>query len=161
MATDSKYEQTRGTEFFISSTPTTTLMVPATARERLDFTVTNCSMTAPECEDIDVSTLSSLKKQTINGMPAESTVKLDVNFAIMDKGQSNLRNSYRTGENYAFQIKHTSGTTIDWIARVTSYDFSEPKNGIMTGSFSLKVKDDFVFNEPANNTPEQQKGNKS
>ena len=92
-------------------------------------------MTAPEGEEIDVSTLSSRNKETINGLPAEATVSMNANFVIGNEGQKAMRNSYETGDNYAFRIQHEDGSSVDWIARVTSFEFKGAKNGILTGSF--------------------------
>lgn len=104
-------------------------------------------MTAPEGEEIDVSTLASKNKETISGLPAEATVTLNANFVTDNAGQKILRKSYNTGDNYPFKLQREDGSSVDWIARVTSYEFKGTKNNIETGSFSLKVKGKFEYND--------------
>lgn len=145
----SEYTRTRDIGVFISKDPSLKFITAAMAKVGLEGSVTDCSMTAPEGEEIDVSTLASKNKETINGLPAEATVSINVNFVVGNAGQKILRKSYNTGDNHAFQIKYEDGSSLDWIARVTSYEFKVPKNGIVTGSFSFKVKGKFEFTEPA------------
>lgn len=143
----SEYTKTRDIGVFISKEPSTEFITATTPKLSLECTVTDYSMTAPEGEEIDVSTLASRNKETINGLPAEATVSMNANFVIGNEGQKAMRNSYETGDNYAFRIQHEDGSSVDWIARVTSFEFKGAKNGILTGSFSFKVKGSFVFNE--------------
>jgi predicted secreted protein len=147
----SEYTKTRDVGVFVSKDPSLKFIAQATAKLSLECTVTDYSMTAPEGEEIDVSTLSSITKETISGLPAEATVSMNANFVIGNSAQQVLRKSYDTGDNYAFQIKYEDGSSIDWIARVTSYEFKGAKNGVVTGSFSFKVKGKFVFNAPSVN----------
>ena len=144
----SEYTKTRDIGVFVSNAPSLKFITSATVKVGLEGTVTDYSMTAPEGEEIDVSTLASKNKETINGLPAEATVSMNVNFVLGNTGQKILRKSYETGDNYPFQIKYEDGSSIDWIARVTSYEFKGAKNGIVTGSFSFKVKGKFQFTEP-------------
>lgn len=144
----SEYTRTRDIGVFISKDPSTKFITDMMVKVGLEGTVTDLSMTAPEGEEIDVSTLASKNKETINGLPAEATVSINVNFVVGNAGQKILRKSYNTGDNHAFQILYEDGSSVDWIARVTSYEFKSPKNGIVTGSFSFKVKGGFEFNEP-------------
>lgn len=144
----SEYTKTKDIGVFVSNSPSLSFITAATAKVGLEGTVTDYSMTAPEGEEIDVSTLASITKETISGLPAEATVSMNVNFVVGNAGQKILRQSYDSGENYAFQIKYEDGSSIDWIARVTSYEFKGAKNGIVTGSFSFKVKGKFQFAEP-------------
>lgn len=145
----SEYTKTRDIGVFISKDPSPKFITAAMTKVGLEGSVTDCSMTAPEGEEIDVSTLASKNKETISGLPAEATVSMNVNFVVGNAGQKILRKSYNTGDNHAFQIKYEDGSSLDWIARVTSYEFKVPKNGIVTGSFSFKVKGKFEFTEPA------------
>lgn len=145
----SEYTKTRDIGVFISKDPSLKFITAAMAKVGLEGSVTDCSMTAPEGEEIDVSTLASITKETISGLPAEATVSMNVNFVVGNAGQKILRKSYDTGDNHAFQIKYEDGSSLDWIARVTSYEFKVAKNGIVTGSFSFKVKGKFQFTEPA------------
>jgi predicted secreted protein len=151
----SEYTKTRDIGVFVSNDPTVKLLTESTAKSSLECTVTDYSMTAPEGEEIDVSTLASVTKETISGLPAEATVSMNANFVIGNAGQKILRKSYDTGENYAFQIKYEDGSSIDWIARVNSYEFKGEKNGVVTGSFSFKVKGKFIFNEATPQVTEQ------
>ena len=144
----SEYTKTKDIGVFVSNSPSLSFITAATAKVGLEGTVTDYSMTAPEGEEIDVSTLASITKETISGLPSEATVSMNVNFVVGNAGQKRLRQSYDSGENYAFQIKYGDGSSIDWIARVTSYEFKGAKNGIVTGSFSFKVKGKFQFTEP-------------
>lgn len=143
----SQFTKTRDIGVFVSNEPTTKFIAQSTLKSSLECTVTDYSMTAPEGEEIDVSTLASTAKETISGLPAEATVSMNANFVIGNAGQKILRKSYDTGDNYAFQIKYGDGSSIDWIARVTNYEFKGEKNGVVTGSFSFKVKGKFQFNE--------------
>ena len=149
----SEYTKTRDIGVFISKDPSTKFITDTTPKLSLECTVTDYSMTSPEGEEIDVSTLSSRTKETISGLPAEPTVSMNVNFVIANEGQKALRESYESGNNYAFKIQHQDGSSVDWIARVTSFEFKGAKNGILTGSFSFKVKGAFVFNEPPSHQP--------
>ncbi|MCX8585152.1 MULTISPECIES: phage tail tube protein [unclassified Gilliamella] len=148
----SEYTKTKDIGFFVGNAPSLKFITSGMAKSSLEGTTTDYSMTAPEGEEIDVSTLASITKETISGLPAEATVSMNVNFVLGNTGQKILRKSYETGDNYPFQIKYEDGSSIDWIARVTSYEFKGAKNGIVTGSFSFKVKGKFEFTEPTSST---------
>ncbi|TSJ91837.1 hypothetical protein FPQ14_00790 [Gilliamella apicola] len=149
----SEYTRTRGAGIYVGKNPSTKFITSDTPTLPLECTVTDYSMTAPEGEEIDVSTLSSRNKETISGLPSEGTFNLSVNFVAGNAGQKILRKSYNTGDNYPFKLQREDGSSLDWIARVASYEFKGTKNNIETGSFSLKVKGNFVFNEPQSNQP--------
>ena len=143
----SEYTRTRGAGIYVGKDPGTKFINSNTPTLPLECTVTDYSMTAPEGEEIDVSTLSSKNKETISGLPAEATVTLNANFVTGNAGQKILRKSYNTGDNYPFKLQREDGSSVDWIARVTSYEFKGSKNNIETGSFSLKVKGKFEYND--------------
>jgi len=145
--TQSEYTRTRGAGIYVGKDPSTKFITSNTPTLPLECTVTDYSFTAPEGEEIDVSTLASQTKETINGLPAEGTFTLNVNFVTGNAGQKILRKSYNTGENYPFKLQREDGSSVDWIARVTSYEFKGAKNNIETGSFSLKVKGKFEYND--------------
>ena len=145
--TQSEYTRTRGAGIYVGKDPSTKFINSNTPTLPLECTVTDYSMTAPEGEEIDVSTLSSKNKETISGLPAEATVTLNANFVTGNAGQKILRKSYNTGDNYPFKLQREDGSSVDWIARVTSYEFKGSKNNIETGSFSLKVKGKFEYND--------------
>ena len=145
--TQSEYTRTRGAGIYVGKEPSTKFITSNTPTLPLECTVTDYSFTAPEGEEIDVSTLASQTKETINGLPAEGTFTLNVNFVTGNAGQKILRKSYNTGENYPFKLQREDGSSVDWIARVTSYEFKGAKNNIETGSFSLKVKGKFEYND--------------
>ena len=155
----SQYTKTRDFGAYISNAPSLSFIAKAMAKTSLECTVTDYSMTAPEGEEIDVSTLCSVTKETINGLPAEATVSMNVNFVIGNPGQQLLRASYDSGDNYAFQIIYEDGSRVDFIARVTNYEFKGAKNGVVTGSFSFKVKGKFVFTS-ASDVAAAEKGSK-
>ena len=143
----SEYTRTRGAGIYVGKEPSTKFITSNTPALPLECTVTDYSFTAPEGEEIDVSTLASQSKETINGLPAEGTFTLNVNFVTGNAGQKILRKSYNTGDNYPFKLQREDGSSVDWIARVTSYEFKGTKNNIETGSFSLKVKGKFEYND--------------
>ena len=145
--TQSEYTRTRGAGIYVGKEPSTKFITSNTPALPLECTVTDYSFTAPEGEEIDVSTLASQSKETINGLPAEGTFTLNVNFVTGNAGQKILRKSYNTGENYPFKLQREDGSSVDWIARVASYEFKGAKNNIETGSFSLKVKGKFEYND--------------
>ncbi|OTP82635.1 phage tail tube protein [Gilliamella apicola] len=145
--TQSEYTRTRGAGIYVGKEPSTKFITSNTPALPLECTVTDYSFTAPEGEEIDVSTLASQTKETINGLPAEGTFTLNVNFVTGNAGQKILRKSYNTGENYPFKLQREDGSSVDWIARVASYEFKGAKNNIETGSFSLKVKGKFEYND--------------
>lgn len=145
--TQSEYTRTRGAGIYVGKEPSTKFINSNTPTLPLECTVTDYSFTAPEGEVIDISTLGSLTKETISGLPAESTVNLNVNFVTGNAGQKILRKSYYNDENYPFKLQREDGSSIDWIARVTSYEFKGTKNNIETGSFSFKVKGRFEHND--------------
>ncbi|OTQ30905.1 hypothetical protein B6D19_10405 [Gilliamella apicola] len=143
----SEYTRTRGAGIYVGKEPSTKFITSNTPALPLECTVTDYSFTAPEGEEIDVSTLASQSKETISGLPAEGTFTLNVNFVTGNAGQKILRKSYNTGENYPFKLQREDGSSVDWIARVASYEFKGAKNNIETGSFSLKVKGKFEYND--------------
>ena len=143
----SEYTRTRGAGIYIGKEPSTEFITDIKSTLPLECTVTDYSMTAPEGEKIDVSTLSSRNKETISGLPAEASVTFNVNFVSGNAGQKLLRKSYGNDENYPFKLQHEDGSSVDWIARVTSYEFKGGQNNIETGSFTLQVKGSFEFNE--------------
>lgn len=145
--TQSEYTRTRGAGIYVGKDPSTKFINSNTPTLPLACTVTEYSMTAPEGEELDVSALGSLTKETISGLPAEKTVTFNVNFVTGNAGQKILRKSYNTGDNYPFKLQREDGSSVDWIARVTSYEFKGTKNNIETGSFSLKVKGKFEYND--------------
>ena len=147
--TDKKSEdtRTRGAGIYVGRDPSDEFITSNTPTLALECTVTDYSMTAPEGEKIDVSTLSSRNKETIAGLPAEATVKFNVNFVSGNAGQKILRKSYVTDEAYPFKLQHEDGSSVDWIARVTSYEFQGGKNAIETGSFSLTLTGGFEYND--------------
>ena len=143
----SEYTRTRGAGIYVGTDPSDKFIAADTPTLPLECTVTDYAMTAPEGEEIDVSTLSSETKETISGLPAEATVTLNANFVTGNAGQKILRKSYNNDENYPFKLQRADGSSVDWIARVTSYEFKGSKNNIETGSFSLKVKGRFEYND--------------
>lgn len=143
----SEYTRTRGAGIYVGKEPSDKVIISSTPTLPLECTVTDYSFTAPEGEEIDVSTLASLTKETIRGLPAEATVTLNVNFVTGNAGQKILRNSYNTSSNYPFKLQREDGSSVDWIARVTSYEFKGSKSNIETGSFSFKVKGCFEYND--------------
>ena len=145
--TQSEYTRTRGAGIYVGKDSSTKFITSDTPTLPLECTVTDYSFTAPEGEEIDVSTLASQTKETINGLPAEGTFTLNVNFVTGNAGQKILRKSYNTGDNYPFKLQREDGSSVDWIARVASYEFKGAKNNIETGSFSLKVKGKFEYND--------------
>ncbi|QHJ78543.1 MAG: hypothetical protein [Caudoviricetes sp.] len=145
--TQSEYTRTRGAGIYVGKDPSTKFINPNTPTLALECTVTDYSMTAPEGERLDVSTLSSKNKETIAGLPAEATVTFNVNFVSGNAGQKVLRKPYVNDEAYPFKLQHEDGSSVDWIARVTSYEFKGSKSNIETGSFSLTLKGGFEYTD--------------
>lgn len=147
----SNYTQTKGVKLLISPNPTDSIPTTVESMLPLEYTAKNLTLTAPSGEEIDVSVLGSPTKETISGLPGEATVSNDANIVIGDQAQDLLRESYQTGDNYAFVLLYTDGSKVSFIARVTNYDMSIPSHGISTGSFSYKVKGFFEFSSNQQN----------
>lgn len=140
----SKYTKTKGSRLYISENPSEDLMLTTTEMVGMSCSVKDMSFSSPAGEEIDISTLCSETKETIDGMAGESTVTINANFVVGDQGQDLLRESKDTGKYYAFLLQMENGSKVAWIARCNSFDFATG-SGVMSGSFSLKVKGNFKF----------------
>lgn len=140
----SKFTKTKGAKFYISKEEAFKVQNNLIGMIHMTCTVKDISFSSPAGDEIDVTTLCSEAKETISGQKGEPTVSFNVNFKACDYSQELLRNSQDTDAYHAFLLVMEDDSRVGFLARCSNYDFATG-NGVMTGSFNLKLKGSFQF----------------
>lgn len=139
-----KYTKTKGSKFYISKEEAYKVQNNLLGMIPITCTVKDISFSSPAGDEIDVTTLCSEAKESIDGQKGEPTVSFNVNFKADDFGQELLRDSQDSGNYHAFLLVMADDSRVGFLGRVSNYDFATG-NGVMTGSFNLKLKGSFKF----------------
>lgn len=136
----SKYEKTQGTLISVSDGPAEEAN-PATAT----WLPTSCSITGAsynsgQKSDIDTSTFCSTEQEMEDGLPAAAELTLNRNFSAYDEGQKSLSQAYEDNSTRALKIVFPSGAGFAFLVTVRQDNWAAEKNGIVTGTYSLRVK---------------------
>lgn len=136
----SKFEKTQGTQIFVSDGPVTEAN-PATAK----WFPTSCSIkeisyTSGQKTDIETTTLCSEEQEMEDGLPAAAEISLTRNFSAYDDGQKSLSQAYEDGSLRAVKVIFPSGAGFAFLSSVRQDNWSAATNGIVSGTYSLRVK---------------------
>lgn len=140
----SKYELTQGTKLSVSKTAATEANPANMVWLDLGGTVTEFSYTGGQKSDIEVTTLASTEQEMVNGLPAPSEITFSGNWVIDDEAQKALREAYDNDATHAFKIIFPSGKGYAFMAEVRQNSFSIAKAGVVTASYTLRMKGKLV-----------------
>ncbi len=137
----SKYDTSKGTKVSVSKIAGAIL--GATAKEDMvnfSCTVKDMNINRGQKSDIDVTTLCSEETENINGLPGSGEVTANVNWVAGDEGQKILNEAYENDTLHEFEILLKSGNGFRFLGEVRQADVSIAVNGIVTGSYTFRVK---------------------
>ncbi|GAA5104531.1 hypothetical protein GCM10023211_02330 [Orbus sasakiae] len=140
----SKYELTQGTKLSVSKTAATEANSASTVWLDLGGTVTEFSYNGGQKSDIEVTTLASTEQEMTNGLPAPGEITFSGNWVIDDEAQKSLRAAYDNDATHAFKIIFPSGKGYAFMAEVRQNSFSVAKAGVVTASYTLRMKGKLV-----------------
>ena len=135
----SKHEKTQGTKISVSKLAATDITAVETDSLSIDCTTKEISFTGGQKADIDVTTFCSTEQENINGLAAPAEITIGGNFAV-DEGQDVLRQAYDDDSVRAFKVVFPSGAGFGFLAEVRQNSWSASTNGIVTASFTLRLK---------------------
>ncbi len=137
----SKYEKTQGTKIFVSSAATT----EANPSTGVVWLQANCatreiSYTAGQKADIDVTTLCSSEQEMTNGLPSPGEMTLSRNWSADETAQYSLSAAYDTDELRSIRVIFPSGNGYAYLAEVRQNSWSAGTSGVVSASFTLRIK---------------------
>lgn len=101
--------------------------------------VTNVSGLDGQADDIDVTNLRSIAKETLIGLPDPGTLSMDVTLNNTDTGQLAVRAAQETGVPKVFAILLTDSTIGALVAGVKQFTFNSQGNEAYRGTIQLKL----------------------
>ncbi len=135
----SQHERTQGTKISVSKLPAIDITAVDTDSLSIDCTTKEISYTGGQKADIDVTTLCSTEQENINGLAAPAEVTISGNWAPAE-GQEVLRQAYDNDTVHAFKVVFPSNNGYAFLAEVRQNSWSVSTNGIVTASFTLRLK---------------------
>lgn len=135
-----KHEKTQGTKISISKLPATEVNPASASFLSIDCTTKEISYTGGQKADIDVTTLCYTEQEMINGLPAPGEVTINGNWSADAEGQEVLRQAYDDDTVHAFKVEFPSGNGYAFLAEVRQNSWSVAGNGIVSASFTLRMK---------------------
>ncbi|OKO99380.1 phage tail tube protein [Xenorhabdus eapokensis] len=153
----SKYEKSQGTKVSISANPATEANPANAVWQAIDCTTKEISYTGGQKSDIEVTTLCSTEQEMTNGLAAPGEITLSGNWSADEAGQNTLRHAYDTDELHAFKVEFPTGNGYAFLAEVRQNSWSVATSGVVTASFTLRLKGKPVPLKPTSltkNTPQ-------
>ena len=136
----SKYEKTQGTKINVSSEPATSANPAGAVWQSINCTTKELSYTGGQKSDIELTTLCSAEQEMTNGLPAPGEMTISGNWSADEEGQSTLRTAYDADTLHAFQVIFPSGNGYAFLAEVRQNSWSLGTAGVVTASFTLRIK---------------------
>ncbi|MGC8423247.1 phage tail protein [Chimaeribacter arupi] len=136
----SKYEKTQGTKINVSSAPATQANPTGATWQSINCSTKELSFTGGQKSDIETTTLCSTEQEMTNGLAAPAEVTLSGNWSADEVGQETLRSAYDSDAQHAFQVIFPSGNGYAFLAEVRQNSWSISTAGVVTASFTLRVK---------------------
>ena len=149
----SKYEKTQGTKINVSAEPATEANPSGATWQSINCSTKEISFTGGQKSDIETTTLCSTEQEMTNGLAAPGEVTLSGNWSADEVGQETLRQAYDGDTQHAFQVIFPSGNGYAFLAEVRQNSWSVSTAGVVTASFTLRVKGKPVPVLPAPVTP--------
>jgi hypothetical protein len=149
----SKYEKTQGTKINVSAEPATEANPSGAIWQSINCSTKEISFTGGQKSDIETTTLCSTEQEMTNGLAAPGEVTLSGNWSADEVGQETLRQAYDGDTLHAFQVIFPSGNGYAFLAEVRQNSWSVSTAGVVTASFTLRVKGKPVPVLPAPVTP--------
>ncbi|MBX9342860.1 phage tail tube protein [Morganella morganii] len=135
----SKYEKTQGTKISISKLPATEVNPTSAEFLPLACAAKEISYTGGQKSDIDVTTLCSTEQEMTNGLASPGEITISGNWSP-DEGQDVLRTAYDKDTIHAFKVEFPSGNGYAFLAEVRQNSWSAATSGLVTASFTLRMK---------------------
>ncbi len=135
----SKYEKTQGTKISISKLPATEANPASAEFLPLACAAKEIGYTGGQKSDIDVTTLCSTEQEMTNGLASPGEVTISGNWSP-DEGQEALRAAYDNDTIHAFKVEFPSGNGYAFLAEVRQNSWSAATSGLVTASFTLRMK---------------------
>ena len=145
----SKYEKTQGTKINVSSEPATSINPAGATWQSINCSTKELSYTGGQKGDIDTTTLCSTEQEMTNGLAAPGEMTVSGNWSSEEEGQNTLRTAYDTDALHAFQVIFPSGNGYAFLAEVRQNSWSLGTAGVVTASFTLRIKGKPVAIVPA------------
>ncbi|MBD2797735.1 phage tail protein [Xenorhabdus sp. 18] len=154
----SKYEKAQGTKVSISAQPATEANPKNAVWQDIDCTTKEISYTGGQKSDIEVTTLCSTEQEMTNGLAAPGEITLSGNWSADEAGQNTLRNAYDTDELHAFKVAFPTGNGYAFLAEVRQNSWSVAASGLVTASFTLRLKGKPIPLKPTASTKDTVQG---
>lgn len=146
---NAKYTKTQGLTIQISNASVASLpAVPAPTYVDLSTTIKQVNQQGGQSTDIDVSVFASEEKETATGLPDPGTWALSGNWKAGDAGQQKLYEARASADPYAFKITYPDTTTVEAIGYVTQISADSAVNGVVNGSFNLRMSGKPIITPP-------------
>ncbi|KMJ44138.1 phage tail protein [Xenorhabdus khoisanae] len=136
----SKYEKAQGTKVSISANAAKEANPQNAVWQHIDCTTKEISYTGGQKSDIEVTTLCSTEQEMTNGLAAPGEITLSGNWSADEPGQDTLRTAYDTDELHAFKVEFPTGNGYAFLAEVRQNSWSVSASGLVTASFTLRLK---------------------
>ncbi|MDE9447930.1 phage tail tube protein [Xenorhabdus bovienii] len=135
-----KYEKTLATSLSVSAEAANDATSTLIKWVAIDTSVKEINYTGGQKSDIEVTTLGSREQEMINGLAAPAEITLSGHWTADEKGQDILRLAYSTDQAYAFRVQFPSGAGYVFLAEVRQESWQAAANGIVSASFTLRMK---------------------
>lgn len=145
----SKYEKTQGTKVSISSAVATEANPTGATWLDAECATKEISFTGGQKADIDVTTLCSTEQENTNGLPAQAEITISRNWSGDEDAQDALQAAYDNDELRAIRVIFPSGNGYAYLAEVRQNSWSASTSGIVTASYTLRIKGKPVRIRPA------------
>jgi len=136
----SKYEKTQSTKINISENPATEPNPTGATWQSINCSTKELSYTGGQKTDIDTTTLCSTEQEMTDGLAAPGEMTVSGNWSADEEGQNTLRTAYDTDTLHAFQVIFPSGNGYAFLAEVRQNSWSLGTAGVVTASFTLRIK---------------------
>ncbi|MBI6550213.1 phage tail tube protein [Xenorhabdus lircayensis] len=135
-----KYEKTLETSLSVSADATNDATSALIKWVAIDTSVKEINYTGGQKSDIEVTTLGSREQEMINGLAAPAEITLSGHWTAEEEGQDILRVAYDTDRAHAFRVRFPSGAGYVFLAEVRQESWQAAANGIVSASFTLRMR---------------------
>lgn len=135
------YEKTQGTKIYVSAGVTTQpLPTGSVVWLSAACATKEISFTGGQKADIDVTTLCSEEQEMTNGLPAPSEMTISRNWSPDEEAQYSLYEAYETDTMRSIKVVFPSGNGYAYLAEVRQNSWSAGTSGVVSASFTLRIK---------------------
>lgn len=136
----SQFLATKGTTLFISKEEAEEVEPAEATWLALGCKTTELSYNGGAKSDIAVTTLCSIEKEQINGLPDPGEITLSGNWVTNDEAIEALHQAYVDDTTHAFRLIFPDKTGYVWLGQIRQENFTVAADAVVTGGFTVRMR---------------------